>query len=50
MEIASSRPPGPRIPGVPYLRVANVMRGYLDLDEIKTMKVTSTAMERTRLN
>ena len=34
---------------VPYLRVANVYRGYLDLDEIKQLRVTETELDRTRL-
>lgn len=34
---------------VPYLRVANVHRGRLDLDQIKGMRVTATELERTRL-
>lgn len=34
---------------VPYLRVANVHRGFLDLDEIKTMRVTNSELARTKL-
>lgn len=34
---------------VPYLRVANVHRGRLDLDEVKTIRVTDQERERTRL-
>lgn len=34
---------------VPYLRVANVHRGRLDLDEIKTMRVTKSELARTEL-
>lgn len=34
----------------PYLRVANVYRGYLDLTEIKMIEVTDTELERTRLH
>ena len=34
----------------PYLRVANVYRGYLDLSEIKTLEVTNKELERTRLH
>ena len=33
----------------PYLRVANVQRGYLDLREIKTIDVPDTEMPRYRL-
>lgn len=34
---------------VPYLRVANVYRGYLWLDEVKTLRATPQEIERTRL-
>ncbi|MFF6998188.1 restriction endonuclease subunit S [Streptomyces sp. NPDC008313] len=34
---------------VPYLRVANVYRGRLRLDEVKTLKATPQEIERTRL-
>jgi type I restriction enzyme S subunit len=34
---------------VPYLRVANVYRGFLDLTEIKTMRATPAEVTRTRL-
>lgn len=34
---------------VPYLRVANVQDGYLDLREIKTIEVTQRALECLRL-
>lgn len=34
---------------VPYLRVANVFRDKLDLQEVKTMRLTSTELARTRL-
>ncbi len=34
---------------VHYLRVANVMRGRLDLREIKTIEATAAEVERTRL-
>lgn len=30
---------------VPYLRVANVQRGYLDLNDIKTIRVSSTKLK-----
>ena len=39
---------GQKLVEVPYLRVANVQRGYLDLDEIKTISVTpEDVKERT---
>lgn len=34
---------------VPYLRVANVQDGYLDLTEIKTVRVPPTVLEELRL-
>jgi type I restriction enzyme S subunit len=34
---------------VPYLRVANVYRGYLDLSEIKMLRATDTEIHRTLL-
>lgn len=34
---------------VPYLRVANVQRGYLDLTEVKTIKINATELEKFRL-
>lgn len=34
---------------IPYLRVANVQDGYLDLKEMKTIKVKKTELEKVRL-
>jgi type I restriction enzyme S subunit len=34
---------------VPYLRVANVYRGFLDLSEIKTIRATDIEIARTKL-
>jgi type I restriction enzyme, S subunit len=34
---------------VPYLRVANVQRGFLDLNEVKTIKAPASAIEELRL-
>src|SRR5207237_1118994 len=34
---------------VPYLRVANVQRGYLDLTNVKTVRVTVEEVEALRL-
>jgi len=34
---------------VPYLRVANVQRGYLDLSEVKTIEVTLDCLKQLRL-
>ena len=38
--------PGERLFELPYLRVANVKGGYLDLSEMKTISVTLTEVER----
>lgn len=40
---------GKEIIELPYLRVANVQDGYLDLNEIKTIKVIPTDKEKYRL-
>jgi type I restriction enzyme, S subunit len=34
---------------VPYLRVANVQRGYLDLEEVKTIEASQADIEELRL-
>jgi type I restriction enzyme S subunit len=34
---------------IPYLRVANVQRGYLDLTEIKTIRIPSSKLEKLLL-
>lgn len=39
----------PGLVEVPYLRVANVQRGYLDLRQIKTIRVTSAEVDALRL-
>ena len=43
------RRPGDRLRQVPYLRVANVQRGYLDLREIKNIEATDKEIEELRL-
>jgi type I restriction enzyme, S subunit len=43
------RKPGEIVRDVPYLRVANVQRGYLDLDEVKTIKATEQQIRELRL-
>jgi type I restriction enzyme, S subunit len=35
---------------IPYLRVANVYRDFLDLSEIKTIKVTESELQRSTIN
>src|SRR5262249_28337839 len=40
---------GEVVRAVPYLRVANVQRGYLDLDEIKDIEATDAEIEELQL-
>lgn len=40
---------GKKLIEVPYLRVANVQEGYLDLSEIKTISTTSLNIDKLRL-
>lgn len=47
IQVGKKRPAGVTLVEVPYLRVANVQRGWLRLNEIKTLAVT--AEERDRL-
>lgn len=47
LQVGKKRPPTAELLEVPYLRVANVQRGWLNLEEIKTLQVT--AAERDRL-
>jgi type I restriction enzyme S subunit len=39
----------PALVGVPYLRVANVQRGYLDLSQVATIRVPSATARKLRL-
>jgi type I restriction enzyme, S subunit len=34
---------------VPYLRVANVLRGHIDVEEVKTMRIEREALQRYKL-
>ncbi|MBA4064274.1 MAG: hypothetical protein C0501_11280 [Isosphaera sp.] len=43
------RPRSPSMREVPYLRVANVQRGYLDLRELKTIPAEETEIAQLRL-
>lgn len=45
----AKRQSDPSLPGVPYLRVANVQRMRLDLTEVTTIRVPTEAVERYRL-
>jgi len=40
---------GDRLRSVPYLRVENVQRGYLNLDEVKLIEATESEIEDLRL-
>ncbi|HYO72048.1 MAG TPA: restriction endonuclease subunit S [Archangium sp.] len=44
------RSPDERLRAVPYLRVANVQRGYLDLSEMKEIEATEAEIEELRLS
>ena len=48
LQVSSSRKKHPR--EVPYLRVANVYRGFLNLSEIKMICATDAEISRTLLN
>ena len=43
------RRPGEATLEVPYLRVANVQRGYLDLEHVKTIRATAAEVDDLRL-
>ncbi len=43
------RQPSDRLQEVPYLRVANVQRGQLNLDEVKTIQATEAEIAALRL-
>jgi restriction endonuclease S subunit len=45
----SKRQSAPGLVEVPYLRVANVQRGWLDLSEVATIRVSSEKVEALRL-
>jgi type I restriction enzyme, S subunit len=45
----NKRKPGTKLRVVPYLRVANVQRGWLDLREIKTIEATEDEIDTLRL-
>ena len=47
LQVSTARRTYPR--EVPYLRVANVHRGFLDLDEIKMLRATDAEIARTNL-
>jgi type I restriction enzyme S subunit len=45
----SKKQSDPRLPAVPYLRVANVQRGYLDLSNVTEIRVPESTAARLRL-
>jgi len=45
----SKRQSDPALPLVPYLRVANVQRGHLDLTEVAQIRVPESTLDRLRL-
>jgi type I restriction enzyme S subunit len=47
--LGQKKRPGVQYVSVPYLRVANVQRGYLDLSEVKAIEVTLDCLEQLRL-
>ena len=49
IQVGKKRSLGSELVEVPYLRVANVQRGWLNLDEVKTIAVTSSEKERLLL-
>jgi type I restriction enzyme, S subunit len=49
IQVGKQRPRDAKLVEVPYLRVANVQRGWLKLDEIKTIRVTLAEKERLLL-
>ncbi|MDX1124789.1 type I restriction endonuclease subunit S [Sinorhizobium medicae] len=48
-QVGKKRPAQSALAEVPYLRVANVQRGWLNLEEIKTIAVTPSEKERLLL-
>ena len=45
----SKKQADPSLSEVPYLRVANVQRGYLDLQEVTTIRVPEATLQKLRL-
>ncbi len=43
------RQPGEKVRSVPYLRVANVQRGFFDLREVKNIEATEEEIKELRL-
>lgn len=49
LALGKKRKPDDDLFEIPYLRVANVQRGYLKLDEIKTLQATKSEIQRLLL-
>lgn len=49
IQVGKKRPQSAELVDVPYLRVANVQRGWLNLEEIKTLRVTPAERDRLLL-
>ena len=49
LALGKKRRSAEKLVDVPYLRVANVQRGHLDLDEIRTVQATEAEVERLAL-
>ena len=49
LALGKKRKPGERLVDVPYLRVANVQRGYLDLHDVRTTQATEAEVARLAL-
>ena len=49
LALGKKRKSGEKLVDVPYIRVANVQRGHLDLEDIRTVQATETEIERLAL-
>ena len=49
LTLGKKRKTGEKLVDVPYIRVANVQRGYLDLEDVRTVQATENEIERLAL-
>ena len=49
LALGKKRKSGEKLVNVPYIRVANVQRGHLDLEDVRTLQATETEIERLAL-
>jgi type I restriction enzyme S subunit len=49
IQVGAARRPGEAMRAVPYLRVANVQQGWLDLSEVKTIMASERTIDTLRL-